>query len=88
MPDAAIPVTIGPEEFASAALHLMEQRKITAVVVVDDERPRRSASCICTICGRWSCFSRSLTTCFGLSFRAKRDFAPRTMSRGEESLLC
>ena len=32
------PVTIGPAEFASAALHLMEQRKITAVVVVDEER--------------------------------------------------
>jgi len=28
------PVTIGPDEFASAALHLMEQRKITAVVVM------------------------------------------------------
>jgi arabinose-5-phosphate isomerase len=32
------PITIGPAEFASAALHLMEQRKITAVVVVDDQR--------------------------------------------------
>jgi arabinose-5-phosphate isomerase len=29
------PVTIGPDEFASAALHLMEQRKITSVVVMD-----------------------------------------------------
>ena len=29
----AHPVTIGPEEFASAALHLMEQRKITSVIV-------------------------------------------------------
>ena len=28
------PVTIGPDEFASAALHLMEQRKITSVVVM------------------------------------------------------
>jgi arabinose-5-phosphate isomerase len=34
------PVTIGPAEFASSALHLMEQRKITSVVVVDgDQRP-------------------------------------------------
>ncbi len=32
------PVTIGPEEFASAALHLMEERRITSVVVVDGER--------------------------------------------------
>jgi len=32
------PVTIGPEEFASAALHLMEERKITSVIVVDAER--------------------------------------------------
>jgi len=32
------PVTIGPEEFASAALHLMEERKITSVIVVDGER--------------------------------------------------
>jgi arabinose-5-phosphate isomerase len=32
------PVTIAPSEFASAALHLMEQRKITAVVVVDEKR--------------------------------------------------
>jgi arabinose-5-phosphate isomerase len=35
---AANPVTIAPAEFASYALHLMEQRKITCVVVVDDER--------------------------------------------------
>ena len=32
------PVTIGPEEFASAALHRMEERKITSVIVVDGER--------------------------------------------------
>ena len=32
------PVTIGPEEFASAALHFMEERKITSVIVVDAER--------------------------------------------------
>jgi arabinose-5-phosphate isomerase len=32
------PVTIGPDEFASAALNLMEERKITAVIVVDAER--------------------------------------------------
>jgi arabinose-5-phosphate isomerase len=29
------PATIGPEELASGALHLMEQRKITSVVVVE-----------------------------------------------------
>ncbi len=34
------PATIGPAEFASGALHLMEQRKITSVVVVEaDRRP-------------------------------------------------
>ncbi len=32
------PVTIAPDELASAALSLMEQRKITSVVVVDAER--------------------------------------------------
>jgi arabinose-5-phosphate isomerase len=32
------PATIGPEELASGALHLMEQRKITSVVVVEAER--------------------------------------------------
>ena len=31
------PVTIGPEEFASAALHRMEERKITSVIVVDGD---------------------------------------------------
>jgi arabinose-5-phosphate isomerase len=32
------PVTIPPEEVASVALNLMEQRKITSVVVIDPER--------------------------------------------------
>jgi arabinose-5-phosphate isomerase len=32
------PITIAPSEFASAALHLMEQRKITSLVVVDGEQ--------------------------------------------------
>jgi len=32
------PVTISPDELASAALNLMERRKITSVVVVDGER--------------------------------------------------
>jgi arabinose-5-phosphate isomerase len=32
------PKTIGPDEFATAALNLMEQKKITALVVVDGER--------------------------------------------------
>ena len=34
----ANPVTIAADEFASAALRLMEQRKITSVVVLDDAR--------------------------------------------------
>ena len=40
------PATIAPGEFASSALRLMEQRKITSVVVVDGERraARRRAS--------------------------------------------
>jgi arabinose-5-phosphate isomerase len=32
------PVTIGPHELAGAALKLMEERRITSVVVVDDAR--------------------------------------------------
>ncbi|HWR16956.1 MAG TPA: KpsF/GutQ family sugar-phosphate isomerase [Terriglobales bacterium] len=32
------PKTIGPDEFATAALNVMEQKKITSLVVVDDER--------------------------------------------------
>ena len=35
---SANPVTIAGDEFASAALRLMEQRKITSVVVLDGER--------------------------------------------------
>lgn len=34
----ANPVTLGPHELAGAALNIMEQRKITSVVVVDTER--------------------------------------------------
>jgi arabinose-5-phosphate isomerase len=34
---AGKPVTIGPSELASAALNLMEQRRITSIVVVDRE---------------------------------------------------
>jgi arabinose-5-phosphate isomerase len=32
------PKTIGPDEFATAALNIMEQKKITSLVVVDGER--------------------------------------------------
>ncbi len=32
------PVTIGPEALATEALKLMEQRKITSLPVVDDDR--------------------------------------------------
>jgi arabinose-5-phosphate isomerase len=32
------PKTIGPDEFATAALNIMEQKKITSLVVVDDKR--------------------------------------------------
>jgi arabinose-5-phosphate isomerase len=35
---SATPVTIARDELAAAALHLMETRKITALVVVDDRR--------------------------------------------------
>ena len=35
---SANPVTIHAEEFASAALRMMEQRKITSVVVLDGAR--------------------------------------------------
>jgi arabinose-5-phosphate isomerase len=33
-----MPKTIGPDEFAVAALNIMEQKKITSLVVVDAER--------------------------------------------------
>lgn len=32
------PQTIGPDEFATAALNIMEQKKITSLVVIDSER--------------------------------------------------
>jgi arabinose-5-phosphate isomerase len=32
------PKTIGPDEFATAALNIMEQKKITSLVVIDSER--------------------------------------------------
>ena len=32
------PVTIGPEALATEALKLMEERKITSLAVVDDDR--------------------------------------------------
>ena len=35
---SANPVTIAPEEFASAALRMMEERKITSVIVLDGAR--------------------------------------------------
>ncbi len=50
------PATIGPEELASGALHLMEQRKITSVVVVEG-RAARWACCTCTICGPYELFA-------------------------------
>jgi arabinose-5-phosphate isomerase len=34
----ATPKTIGPDEFATAALNIMEQKKITSLVVIDSER--------------------------------------------------
>jgi arabinose-5-phosphate isomerase len=33
------PITVAPETYASEALHLMQQRNITQVIVVDDGRP-------------------------------------------------
>jgi arabinose-5-phosphate isomerase len=35
-----LPVTISPDTLAAEALNIMEQRKITAIVVVDDQPPR------------------------------------------------
>ena len=52
------PVTVPPDTLAAAALHLLEQRKITAVVVAEGGRP--SASSTCTNSGRPGWSSRSL----------------------------
>ena len=46
------PVTIPPATLAAEALNIMEQRKITSIVVVDGDPAASSASCTCTICGR------------------------------------
>ena len=40
-----------PTTLAVEALNIMEQRKITSIVVVDGAPPRSPASCTCTICG-------------------------------------
>jgi arabinose-5-phosphate isomerase len=40
-------------ELGGKALAILEERKITSLVVVDAEQ-RSKASCICTICGAWS----------------------------------
>ena len=46
----ARPVSIPPATLAAEALNIMEQRKITSIVVVD-ARGASSASCTCTTCG-------------------------------------
>ena len=47
----AHPITIGRHVLAVEALRVMEQRSITAVVVVGPARRGWRASCICTTCG-------------------------------------
>ena len=50
---------------AAEALNIMEQRKITSLVVVDGEPRESPASCTCTICGGRRCsemLTRSLNT--------------------------
>ena len=44
------PRTIAAHEFAATALALMEEKKITSLVVVDDEGGCKASS-TCTICG-------------------------------------
>ena len=46
----AIRRTIGAKEFAATALAMMEEKKITSLVVVDEGSSLRE-SYICTICG-------------------------------------
>ncbi len=48
------PSTIGPDEFAMAALDVMEQKKITSLVVTY-AAARWRRLCICTICGERRC---------------------------------
>ena len=50
----ANPKTIGPEEFAMTALNIMEQKKITSLVVTQADGSVKALS-ICMICGerRW-----------------------------------
>jgi arabinose-5-phosphate isomerase len=49
----AHPRTIARSELAATALAILEERKITSLVVVDAGKPSK-ACCICTICGAWS----------------------------------
>jgi len=51
------PRTIAPGELAGAALRMMEERKITSLVVVDAGGGHLGL-CTCTICGRWNCFDK------------------------------
>ena len=50
------PVSIPPATLAAEALNIMEQRKITSIVVVDGDRAASRASCTCTTSGgrSWS----------------------------------
>ena len=45
------PKTISGGEFAATALALMEEKKITSLMVVDGRREAAKGLCICMICG-------------------------------------
>ncbi len=51
------PVTLARTELAASALRLMEEKKITSVLIVDAAGASK-ASCISTISGRCNCFKR------------------------------
>ena len=56
------PRTIGPDALAGEALHVMNarERPITALFVVDTDRPARSASCTSTTCCGQASHERSV----------------------------
>ena len=45
------PKTIGRHEFAASAIAIMEEKKITSLMVVDESDRSSRASCTCMICG-------------------------------------
>ena len=54
------PIVIDPSTLAAQALLIMEQRKITSLVVAGDDQTRRGRASTCTISGGQSCFERLL----------------------------